>query len=125
VTAPVSSLIMPNTYGEPVALCGVPNTELAAAAVALPVLPVLPAAGLLDAAAVGPAGLAGLLELPELLELQPTAASARTAMAAAPTGLRCFMLISSLAGVSFSRFSRSGLSLGQAVVLGQAAVSPR
>src|SRR3984957_16244655 len=110
VTAPVSSLIMPNTYGEPVALCGVPNTELAAAAVALPVA-ALPVAGLLDAAGGERAGLAGLLEPPELLELQPTAASARTAMAAAPTGLRCFMLISSLADVSFSRFLVLGCRL--------------
>jgi hypothetical protein len=119
---------MPNTYGVPVALCGVPKAEPAAAAVALPAA-VLPAAGLLDAAAVEPAGLAGLLELPELLELQPTAASARTAKAAAPTGLRCFMLISSLAWcVVFSFFSfwvvawSGGLFL---LVLGQAAVSPR
>src|ERR1700721_733539 len=108
VTAPVSSLIMPNTYGVPVALCGVPKAEPAAAAVALPVLP---AAGLLDAAAVEPAGLAGLLGLPELLELRPRAASGRTAKAAAPTGLRCFMLISSLAVVSFSRFLVLGCRL--------------
>jgi hypothetical protein len=115
---------MPNTYGVPVALCGVPNTELAAA-VALPVAALLDGA-LLDAAPLVAAAveLAGALELPELLELQPTAASARTAMAAAPTGLRCFMLISSLAVFWFlCRWCRLCRLLF--VVRGQAAVSPR
>src|SRR3984957_8038205 len=89
VTAPVSSLIMPNTYGVPVALCGVPKPEPAAAAVALP-------ADALADALLDPLLEAGALELPELLELQPAAVSASTAMAAAPIGLRCFMRISSL-----------------------------
>src|ERR1700722_10938270 len=88
VTAPVSSLIMPNTYGVPVALCGVPNAEPPAAALARP-------AALADAL-VDALLEAGALELPELLELQPAAVSASTAIAAAPIGLRFFMRISSL-----------------------------
>jgi hypothetical protein len=94
----------------PVALCGVPSTE-AAAAVAVPVAP--PDA-VLDAvldAVFDP--VAGALELPELLELQPAAVSARTATAAAPIGLRCFMLMLSL------------LVVGSCRLLAQAAVSPR
>ena len=58
---------MPNTYGVPVALCGVPSTELAAAAVALP-------AALADAVLDALLD-AGALELPELL--QPAAVSAK------------------------------------------------
>ena len=42
MTAPVSSLIIPKTYGVPVAFLGVPNTELPAAAA------VLLAAGVLE-----------------------------------------------------------------------------
>jgi hypothetical protein len=72
-------LIIPNTYGVPVALCGVPKTELAAAD------DVLDAAG--ELALVELAGLVAAVV--ELLELQPAAvsASAARAMAAAPSGL--------------------------------------
>jgi hypothetical protein len=75
-------LIIPNTYGVPVALCGVPKTELAAAD------DVLDAAG--ELALVELVELAGLVAaVVELLELQPAAvsASAARAMAAAPSGL--------------------------------------
>jgi hypothetical protein len=72
VTAPVSSLIIPKTYGEPVAFLGVPNTELLAAAVVLP-----------DD---------GVLELLELLELHPAAVSASTAAAVTLSHLRRFIL---------------------------------
>jgi hypothetical protein len=65
-------LIIPKTYGEPVAFLGVPNTELLAAAVVLP-----------DD---------GVLELLELLELQPAAVSASTAAAATLSHLRRFIL---------------------------------
>ena len=70
VTAPVSSLIMPNTYGVPVALLGVPK----ASALALP-------AADADAAALDEppaAELLGLLGVLELLE-QPAAVSAAAA----------------------------------------------
>jgi hypothetical protein len=104
---------MPNTYGVPVALCGVPKAEPAAAAVALPTA--------LADAFVDALLEAGALELPELLELQPAAVSASTAMAAAPIGLRCFMRISSL--------TRCLVGLSSLFVVlslpGQAAVSPR
>jgi hypothetical protein len=93
----------------PVALCGVPSPEPAAAAVALPAAL---ADVLLDALLE-----AGAVELPELLELQPAAVSASTAMAAAPIGLRCFMRISSL--------TRCLVWLVRCRCLGQAAVSPR
>jgi hypothetical protein len=66
VTAPVSSLIIPKTYGVPVAFLGVPNTEPPAAA------EVLPAAGVLEPA-----------ELFEPLELQPAATRPVTASATA------------------------------------------
>ncbi len=67
VTAPVSSLIIPKTYGVPVAFLGVPNTEPLAAAALLPDV--------------------GVPEPPEPLEppalLQPAATSPVTARATA------------------------------------------
>jgi hypothetical protein len=63
-------LIIPKTYGVPVAFFAVPKEEVPAAAVAV----VLPAAGVL-----------------ELLELHPTAASATTLRAAALSDLTRFI----------------------------------
>jgi hypothetical protein len=59
-------LIIPKTYGVPVAFFGVPNTELLAAAV------LVPDVGVLEAPA-----------LPEPLELQPAATRPVTARATA------------------------------------------
>jgi hypothetical protein len=67
-------LIIPKTYGEPVAFLGVPNTELLA----------VPAV-LLDVPDTE------LLVLLELLELQPAAVSASTAAAATLSHLRGFI----------------------------------
>jgi hypothetical protein len=71
-------LIIPNTYGVPVALCGVPKAEPLAAddGLAGVVAPLVELAGL-------------LAELVEPLELQPAAVSvsAATAMAATASGL--------------------------------------
>ena len=77
-------MIMPKTYGVPVAFLGVPNDVLPAAAVE-----VLPAAGVLE-----------LLELLEPLELQPTAVSAMTLIAAALSDLSRFIWASFLMVVS-------------------------
>jgi hypothetical protein len=93
-------LIIPKTYGEPVAFLGVPNTELLAAAV------VLPDEGVLE------------LELLELLELQPAAVSASTAAAVTLSHLSGFICASFGDGVYLSvRVSQRRPA--------QAAVSPR
>jgi hypothetical protein len=94
-------LIIPKTYGVPVAFLGVPNTELLAAAV------VLLAAGALE-----------LLEPLELLELQPAAVSVSTAAAVTLSHLSGFICASFGDGVYLSvRMSRKRAA--------QAAVSPR
>jgi hypothetical protein len=77
VTAPVSSLIIPKTYGVPVAFFGVPNDVLPAAAAA----EVLPAAGVLEP----------LELLLEPLELHPAAASATTLRTATLSDLTRFI----------------------------------
>jgi hypothetical protein len=97
-------LIIPKTYGEPVAFFGVPNTELLAAAVVL-----------LDAGALEPAELA---ELVELLELQAAAVSASTAAAVTLSHLCDFICASFGDGVYLS------VSVSQRRPA-QAAVSPR
>jgi hypothetical protein len=75
-------LIIPNTYGVPVAFLGVPNIELLAAA-----------AVLLDA---------GALELLEPLELQPAAVRASAAAAITLSHLRGFICASFGDGVYLS-----------------------
>ncbi|HUJ33884.1 MAG TPA: hypothetical protein VLW51_01655 [Solirubrobacteraceae bacterium] len=87
MTAPVSSLIIPNTYGLPVAFLGVPNeNELALevpAEVALVLLPDDPLPPLEP------------LELLELLAPQPAARTAEAATAAAvPSHLECVIYCS-------------------------------
>jgi hypothetical protein len=72
-------LIIPKTYGVPVAFLGVPNTELPAAAAAV----VLLAAGVLEPP-----------ELLELLELQPAATSPVTASASALSHMGRFIFAS-------------------------------
>jgi hypothetical protein len=95
-------LIIPKTYGEPVAFLGVPNTEVLAAAVVL-----------LDA------GVLELLEPLEPLELQAAAVSTSTAAPVTLSHLRGFIC------ASFG----DGLYLWWGDCLGgqpaQAAVSPR
>src|SRR5262249_10025046 len=77
VTGPVSSLIIPNTYGLPVAFFGVPNeNELAAAVVVLVVAPDDPLLLPLPALVVA-------LLLLELLDPHPAARSPVTAATAA------------------------------------------
>jgi hypothetical protein len=94
-------LIIPKTYGEPVAFFGVPNTELPAAAV-------VP----LDAGALE------LLELVELLELQAAAVRVSTAAAVTLSNLSGFICASFGDGVYLSvRMSQRRPA--------QAAVSPR
>jgi hypothetical protein len=94
-------LIIPKTYGEPVAFLGVPNTELLAAAVVLP-----------------DEGVPELLELLELLELQAAAVSASTAAAVTLSHLSGFICASFGDGVYLSvRVSQRRPA--------QAAVSPR
>jgi hypothetical protein len=73
-------LIIPKTYGEPVAFFGVPNTEPPAAT-----------AVLLDAGALEPVE---LVELVELLELQAAAVSVSTAAAATLSHLVGFICAS-------------------------------
>ncbi|MGO9889520.1 MAG: hypothetical protein ACLP0L_16635 [Solirubrobacteraceae bacterium] len=73
MTAPVSSLIIPNTYGLPVAFLGVPNTDELALVVAAEVALVL----LLDDP------LLALVLLLELLDPQPAAISPVAATTAA------------------------------------------
>jgi hypothetical protein len=94
-------LIIPKTYGVPVAFLGVPNTEVLAAAVVL-----------LEA---------GALEVPEvleLLELQAAAVSASTAAAMMLSHLSGFICASFGDGIYLSvRMSRWRPA--------QAAVSPR
>jgi hypothetical protein len=86
-------LIIPNTYGVPVAFLGVPKEEVPAAAAAV----VLPDVGVLE-----------LLELPEPPELQPAATSPITAIAAALSHLGRFIFASFLmiesVGQGFSGF---------------------
>jgi hypothetical protein len=98
-------LIIPKTYGVPVAFFGVPTTELPAAAAVV----------LLDAGALEPVELAGLLEL---LELQAAAVSVSTAAAVTLSNLSGFICASFGDGVYLSvRMSRRRPD--------QAAVSPR
>src|SRR5580658_3686532 len=104
VTAPVSSLIIPKTYGEPVAFLGVPNTELAAAVV-------LP-----DEGVVLPDE--GALEPLEPLELQAAAVSTSTAAPVTLSNLRGFICASFGDGVYL------WCGIGWEVPV-QAAVSPR
>src|SRR5579862_9013629 len=86
VTAPVSSLIMPNTYGVPVALLGVPN----ASALPVPAADPLAVAAALAEPPVDEPLAAGVLELLE----QPAAVSAAAATDATASHLyrliRCF-----------------------------------
>jgi hypothetical protein len=97
-------LIIPKTYGVPVAFFGVPNTELLAAAVVL-----------LDAGALEPVE---LLVLVELLELHAAAVSASTAAAVTLSNLSGFICASFGDGVYLSvRMSQRRPA--------QAAVSPR
>jgi hypothetical protein len=94
-------LIIPKTYGVPVAFLGVPNTDVLAAAV------VLPEAGALE-----------VLEVLELLELQAAAVSASTAAAMTQSHLSGFICASFGDGIYLSvRMSRKRPA--------QAAVSPR
>jgi hypothetical protein len=102
-------LIIPNTYGVPVAFFGVPNIELLAAV-----------AELVDAGALE---LLEPLELLELLELQPAAVSASTAAAATLSHLRGFICASFGDGVFLSVWNQlGGISRDRPA---QAAVSPR
>jgi hypothetical protein len=101
-------LIIPKTYGVPVAFLGVPNAEVPAAAAAVV---------LLDAGVLEPPE---LLELLELLELQPAATSPVTASASALSHMgrfifASFVMVESLGQGSWVGWKRSG----------QAAVSPR
>jgi hypothetical protein len=93
-------LIIPKTYGVPVAFFGVPNTELLAAAVLLPDADVLEPPGLL-----------------EPLELQPAATRPVTARATALSHMGCLIFTSFVMVESFDQAWGSGP--------GQAAVSPR
>jgi hypothetical protein len=79
VTAPVSSLIIPKTYGVPVAFFAVPNTELPepAAAEELPDV-----------------GVPEPVELLEPLELQPAATRPVTARATALSHMGCLIFAS-------------------------------
>jgi hypothetical protein len=94
-------LIIPKTYGVPVAFLGVPNTEP------------LAAAGVLLLAA-------GLLELLELPELHPAATSPITAITITLSHLGRFICASFLMMESFGQGSWVWLEAA-----GQAAVSPR
>jgi hypothetical protein len=98
-------LIIPKTYGVPVAFLGVPNTELPAAAAAV----VLLAAGVLEAP-----------ELLELLELQPAATSPVTASATALSHMGRFIFASFVMVESSVRVLGFGWKRPP-----QAAVSPR
>jgi hypothetical protein len=96
-------LIIPKTYGVPVAFLGVPNTEpLAAAGV------------LLDAEVLEPP------ELLELLELQPAATSPVTASATALSHMGRFIFASFVMVESLGQGSWVGWKRPR-----QAAVSPR
>src|SRR6185295_11244798 len=92
VTAPVSSLIIPKTYGVPVAFFAVPNTELPPAAAAVPP----------DVAVPEPA------ELLEPLELQPAATRPVTARATALSQMGCLIFASFVMVESFDQAWGSG-----------------
>ena len=95
VTAPVSSLIIPNTYGEPVAFLGVPKTSLPVDA-ELP--PLEPAAGCSNC------------ELLELLEPQPAASSPAAAIAATALSHRERFIVASLLVVDVSGSAPTAVS---------------
>jgi hypothetical protein len=93
-------LIIPKTYGVPVAFFAVPNTELPAAADELPDV-----------------GVPEPVELLEPLELQPAATRPVTARATALSHMGCLIFASFVMVESFDHAWESGP--------GQAAVSPR
>ena len=96
-------MIIPKTYGVPVAFLGVPNTE-----------PLAVAGVLLDAEVLEPP------ELLELLELQPAATSPVTASATALSHMGRFIFASFV----MVEFLGQGFGFGWKRS-GQAAVSPR